>query len=476
MPRERDGDQIPTGKMRRATSTTAALGPSGAKLAGSMITSMARSPERAREVLEQRHLEVADQMLAVLGNLRGGAMKIGQLASFVDVDFLPPEYREIYKERLAALRDAAPAMSWPKVKGVLESELEQPVEDVFSEISHQALAAASIGQVHRGVLLDGRRVAVKVQYPEVADALVSDLDVASILIRLGRAIAPGIDPELVAGELRERVLEELDFELEAQQQRTFARAYRGHPFIYVPDVMTSLSRRRVMVCEWVDGMRFEEVLALDHEQRNRVGEILVRFFWGSTERLGRFNTDPHPGNYMLMEDGRMAFIDFGNTATVSDEWKELSRRVLTSAVEGNVDDFARNMDGLGYVRNLERLDRELLWKQVVAVTDWYLYDRELEIDPDYVATVVAALLDPRALEGAFRLARQIKVPPEEIWLRRMETSVLAVLGQLHAKANWHRIMLELSLGEEPSTELGRQEAEYWAGRGPVKPRSASSEP
>ena len=214
-----DRDELPTGKVRRATSTTAALGPSGARLAGSLLTSLARSPERGREVLEARHEEIADHAVAVLGNLRGGAMKIGQLASFVDVDFLPSEYRAIYQEKFAELRDAAPAMSWEKVKRVLEREWQEPVESLFAEFDGEAVAAASIGQVHRGVLADGRRVAVKVQYPEIADALKSDLDLASVLIRLGKAIAPGLDPRAVAGELRERVLEELDFELEAQQQR-----------------------------------------------------------------------------------------------------------------------------------------------------------------------------------------------------------------------------------------------------------------
>jgi predicted unusual protein kinase regulating ubiquinone biosynthesis (AarF/ABC1/UbiB family) len=461
----RDSDDIPTGKVRRATSTTAALGPSGAKLAGSMIASMARSPERAREVLEQRHMEIADQAVAVLGNLRGGAMKIGQLASFVDVEFLPPEYRAIYQERLAGLRDAAPAMSWDKVRKVVESELDQPIDEVFQEISHEAIAAASIGQVHQGVLRDdGRRVAVKVQYPEIADALAADLDVASVLVRLGKAIAPGLDPKLIADELRERVLEELDFELEAQQQRTFARAYRGHPFIYVPEVVTALSRRRVMVCEWVDGAKFNDVLKLDQPTRDRFGEILVRFFFGSPQRLGRFNNDPHPGNYMLMDDGRVAFLDFGNTTAISDEWRDTARRLLQAAFDGDLDTFAREMDNLGYVRRLDQLDAELLYQQTVAIADWYLRDEELQIDADYVAAVVAALIDPRALEGSFRLARQIKVPPEEIWLRRMETSVLAVLGQLRASANWHRILRELDFGAAPATELGRAEAEFWARR------------
>lgn len=161
----------------------------------------------------------------------------------------------------------------------------------------------------------------------------------------------------------------------------------------------------------------------------------------------------------------MAFLDFGNTTRVSDDWMRLSRLVLQAMMRGDRDDLAQRLDGLGYVRDLERIDRELLLKQTLAICDWYLYDRELRIDPDYVAAVVAALIDPRALEGSLRLVRQIKVPPEEIWLRRMETSVLAVLGQLRASRNWHRIMLE-SMGGEPATDLGRQEADFWAARSP----------
>jgi hypothetical protein len=134
-------------------------------------------------------------------------------------------------------------------------------------------------------------------------------------------------------------------------------------------------------------------------------------------------------------------------------------------MDGNLDDFAASMDNLGYVRNLDRVDRQLLFAQSIEVMDWYLYDRELTIDTDYVATLLAKLVDPRALEGSFRLARQIKVPPEEIWLRRMETSVLAVLGQLHATRNWHRILLEIDFETEPATELGELEAEFWAKRG-----------
>lgn len=464
-----EGNDLPTSKVRRATSTTAALGPSSAKLAGTLLTSFARNPEKARQVLEERHLELADRTVKTLGNLRGGAMKLGQLASFVDVEFLPPEYRAIYQEKLAELRDAAPTMSWEKVRGVLEHEWETPVGELFEAISPDAVAAASIGQVHRGVLRDGREVAVKVQYPEIADALESDLDLASVAIGLGKAIAPGLDPQLVARELRERVLEELDFELEAQQQRTFARAYRGHPFICVPAVITSLCRRRVLVSEWVHGHRFDIARSWEQSRRDELGEIIVRFFFGSMRRLGRFNTDPHPGNYLVLDDGRIAFLDFGNTAEVGH--RDQMKVALTAAIAGDAAAFTSAVSELGYVRSERRIDQELLLHQALTLGDWYMHDRELRIDPDYVAAVIAALVDPRAMEGAFRLVRQLKVPPEEIWLRRVETSVLAVLGQLRATRNWHRIMRELVFEEEPATELGRREAEFWAAH---RPRGAGA--
>jgi predicted unusual protein kinase regulating ubiquinone biosynthesis (AarF/ABC1/UbiB family) len=421
-------------------------------------------------------------------------MKIGQLASFVDVEFLPPEYRAIYQEKLAELRDSSPAMSWEKVRRVLEGEWEQPVESVLSWVSEEAVAAASIGQVHRGTLKDGREVAVKVQYPEIADALESDLELASVLISLGKAIAPGLDPRQVAGELRERVLEELDFELEAQQQRTFARAYRGHPFVFVPPVVTALSRRRVLVSEWVSGRRFEEMVALPSADRDQIGEIIVRFFFGSLDRVGRFNTDPHPGNYLLMSEpddtpaaderggmpsrragARLAFLDFGNTVEVSHRTLQLQRRALLAALDGDADRFVGAADDLGYVRDPRRIDGDLLLTQALLLGDWYVRDRELRIDPEYVASVVATLIDPRAFEGSLRLARQMKIPPEEIWLRRVETSVLAVLGQLRACRNWHRIMIE-SLTGEPATELGQLDASFWVARGGFMRRRGASAP
>jgi predicted unusual protein kinase regulating ubiquinone biosynthesis (AarF/ABC1/UbiB family) len=465
-----DPDSIPKGRARRAAGAGAALGPSAVKLAGSLISSLARDPDRAQQILEERHAELADRAVEVLGRMRGGAMKVGQLASFVDTDFLPPEYREVWQEKLADLRDSAPAMRWAKVRGVLEREWDEPVESLFEDFEHDATAAASIGQVHRAVLADGRRVAVKIQYPEIADALAADVDTAVVLVRLGKAMMPGLEPQVVAGELRERILEELDYELEAQHQRAFWRVYRGHPFIHIPAVVTELSRRRVLVSEWVDGAPFGEMVSRPQEQRNRIGEIVQRFFFGAMFRVGRFNTDAHPGNYLLRDDGSIAFLDFGNVKVVDPDNLRTGVLALEAAIDGDASRFLDHVGAMGYVGRPDRIDAERLLAQSLVVGDWYLRDREVHVDPDYVAGVIAALADPR-LE-LIRMARNLKIPPEEIWLRRVEIGVLAVLGRLRASGNWHRMAREVWFGDDPATELGLAERAFFEERGVGRPASA----
>src|SRR5918999_3777298 len=296
----RDETRIPRGRVQRTAKVGSVIGTQGARYAGTKAANLVRSKEASDEKLDARHLEAAERMVDALGHLKGAAMKIGQLASFIDTEFLPPEYRELYQDKLADLRTSAPPMPWKKVKEVLEEEWEDPVEELFEDFEHDAAAAASIGQVHRATLPDGRQVAVKVQYPGVAKALRADLQNAGMIMRLAKALAPGLDAKAAAEELKERVLEELDYEYEAQNQRTFARGYRGHPFIFVPDVLTRLSRRRVLVTEYVEGLGFEAVKRLPKEERDRFGEIVYRFSFGSIYHLQHFNADSHPGNFILM--------------------------------------------------------------------------------------------------------------------------------------------------------------------------------
>src|SRR2546421_613887 len=245
----RRDESIPQGRVARTAKVGTGIGSQGARYAGTRAANVVRSKERAAEALDTRHLEAAERMVDTLGTMKGAAMKIGQLASFIDTEFLPPEYLDLYQDKLADLRTSAPPMPWKKVKDVLEEEWEDPIEELFDDFEHEAAAAASIGQVHRATLPDGRRVAVKIQYPGVAKALRADMQNAGMILRLAKALAPGLDAKAAAEELKERVLEELDYEYEAQNQRSFSRGYRGHPFVYVPDVITRLSRNPVLGAE-----------------------------------------------------------------------------------------------------------------------------------------------------------------------------------------------------------------------------------
>ena len=459
-----DEGKIPKGRVRRSAKLGSALGVQGARYAGTKAAGIARSKEGAEEKLEARHLETAIRMASVLGEMKGAAMKLGQLASFVDTEFLPEEYRELYQEQMAKLRSSAEPMPWSKVEGVLDSEYQgERVSDLFADFEEEAFAAASIGQVHRAELIDGRQVAVKVQYPGVAEALEADLANMGTIVRLAKALAPGLEPKAIAKELRERVLEELDYEHEADNQRSFSRAYRGHPFIYVPDVLTRLSRRRVLVTEYVDGLDFEAVKELDAETRSRFGEIVFRFAFGSIYHLQHFNADTHPGNYLLMDDGRVAFLDFGMTKRLDIEQIELEQIAVDAAVHKDPDALRQALADLGFVKNPTKLDAERLMDAVMIVGGWYLEDREYQVSTRRVAKVIEITTDPRS--DYFSLLRRESVPADELMGRRMETGVLACLAQLGAKRNWHRIMREWVYADPPETELGEQEWAYFEERG-----------
>jgi predicted unusual protein kinase regulating ubiquinone biosynthesis (AarF/ABC1/UbiB family) len=456
-------ERIPKGRVRRSARLGSVMGVQGARYAGTRTANVVRSEEAAAEKLENRHLETAMKMVGALGEMKGAAMKLGQLASFVDTEFLPPEYRELYQEQLAKLRSAAPAMPWEQISVVLEEEYGEPAEAVFAEIEKEAFAAASIGQVHRAKLPDGRTVAVKIQYPGIAEALESDLANAGTLMRLSKALAPGLDARAIADELRERVLEELDYEFEAQNQRAFSRAYRDHPFIYVPEVLTGLSRRRVLVSEYVDGIGFDRVRELAKEERDRFGEIVYRFFFGSIYHLQHFNADSHPGNFLLMPDGRVAFLDFGMTKKLDAEQIELEQKAIDAASRNDPEALRQALHELGFIKNPSKLDAERLMEHVMVVGGWYMEDREYEVSPQRVMKVIESTSDPRS--EFYGLMRRESLPAEELMGRRMETGVLAVLAQLRAKRNWHRIMREWVYADPPSTELGEREWAFFEQRG-----------
>jgi predicted unusual protein kinase regulating ubiquinone biosynthesis (AarF/ABC1/UbiB family) len=456
MPQKRD-KPLPKGRVRRTAKVAGLAGGQAARGYATRAANLTRDDEARKAANERRQIKAAEQIVEVLGQMKGAAMKVGQVASFIDFSGLPPEAQDTFQRKLAALRDSAPQVPFKDMRKVIESDYGERLHDVFADFEEEPLAAASIGQVYRAQLHDGRRVAVKVQYPGVAQAVRADLQNLGLLLRAAKRMAPGLDPKAMAHEIRERMTEELDYEHEAQAQRAFARAWRGHPFVVIPDVVTSLSREHVLVSEWVDGLGFEEVKKLDQPARDRFGEIVFRFFFGSLYRIGHFSGDPHPGNYLLMPDGRVAFMDFGMTKLIPPSQIEREASVLRAALEGDAQALYDGFVEMGfYAADDPEVEPARLLEHMRALQGFYAEDRDFEITRGYVAQLMFDASDPRS--EYWDLMKRGTLPPDALLARRMEGLTLGVLGQLSATANWHRIMNEWLYDGPPATPLGEAEA------------------
>ena len=455
-------EKIPTGRVARTTKVGRLAAGQAVRQFGTRAANLARSDDKAQAALDRRQVQTAEQIVAVLGTMKGAAMKLGQVMSFLDVGLVPEEFREEFQNKLAALRDAAPKVSFQQMKKVIEGEYEEPLDDVFETFDPVPIAAASIGQVYKARMHDGRDVAVKVQYPGVASAVRADMQNLGMILRLMKRIAPGLDPQALGDEIRARIDEELDYELEASNQRALARIFRGHPFIVVPDVITRLSRERVVVSEFVSGRGFEEIKQLPQSERDRIGEIIFRFYFGCMYRHHQFSGDPHPGNSLLLDDGRMAFLDFGLFKRIPAEVSEFELQVQRLGGEGRSAELIELLHKGGFIGDPSFYTEDKILAQFQDLTWWYTTDEEVLLSPEIATEVLIQMSDPRSRHWASM--RHETLPPDHLFGRRLETLTLAVLGQLRAQANWHRITREWVYGDAPVTELGREEAQFYAGR------------
>ncbi|CAN5675179.1 AarF/ABC1/UbiB kinase family protein [soil metagenome] len=446
---------IPTGWMQRGARIAGATGKSATRFVGTRFKSFA-APERAGEFLQSFHEETAQDLVGMLGEMKGAAMKLGQLASFYEFGGAP-DYLETYRDAMTMLQSSAPPMDAATARGVVAKEFGKPVDEVFGSFEDDSVAAASIGQVHRATLVSGEPVAVKIQYPGVDDAVRADLKNVSAMSKLAVAIAPNLDPKEVADEVRERVLEELDYRREAANQQRFARLFAGHPFIVVPKVYPKYCRTRVITQEFIQGEHFMTAFEWAQVDKDRLGETLFRFFYGSLNRFLLFSADPHPGNYLLLEDGRVAFLDFGLVRSVDPGTLQLLHEVVLALLSDDKGAGRTALESLG-ILNRRTPEIDAVWEHLKLLNSPVLQDRDVRMNPPLVQEIAAAGFDPSS--DAFQTLRKVGVPGVMVTLNRMSFGVTSLLGRLEATANWQRIAREIWYGEESRTDLGKQEQRW----------------
>lgn len=393
--------------------------------------------EVTAELMEQ----AAEQMFTVLGELKGGAMKVGQVLSVLEAA-VPDEFGEPYREALTKLQKDAPALPAAKVHRVLDAQLGTRWRERFSSFDDDPVAAASIGQVHQAVWADGRPVAVKIQYPGADEALRADLKTLRRLAGVLKPLAPGADVQGIVDELIERADMELDYRREADNQRAFARAYTGHPHFAVPHVVASAPK--VVIQEWLDGIAMSQIIAGGTAaQRDLLGTRLVELIGDAPARVGMLHGDAHPGNFMLLADGRMGVIDFGAVAPLPDGLPVELGMALRFASQANYDLLLPTLEKAGFIQAGEQISIEDIHDMLRRYVE-PMAPEVFHFSRDWLQTLVSAQLDQSIHQ--IKTARQLDLPPNLAMLGRVIGTTAGILAQLDAHVPVRALALELLPG------------------------------
>ena len=385
-----------------------------------------RPAEAVSAELQQR---TADQVFRVLGELKGGAMKFGQALSVFEAA-LPEDLVSPYRATLTKLQDAAPPMRAERVHGVLAEELGPNWRDQFREFGDIPAAAASIGQVHRGIWHDGRDVAVKIQYPGAGDALRADLRQITKLGNVFGTLVPGLDVGPLLDELTDRVTEELDYRMEADAQDGFAFAFDDDPEFAVPALVHGTER--VLVSEWLDGRPLSDIIvAGTQEERDHAGLLYVRFLFSGPHRAGLLHADPHPGNYRVTPDGRLGIVDYGAVARLPEGLPPSIGQLMHRALHGEVDDMLDGLRDEGFVKPHIRIDPADLYDYLApflepAATETFHFSRE------WMREQFSRINDPR--RPGYTVGLKLNLPPSYLLIHRVWIGGIGVLSQLDCEA------------------------------------------
>lgn len=420
-----DPSQIP----KRAVARTARMASLPLGYAGRTALGLGKriGGKPAEMVTTEIQMRTAEQMFKVLGELKGGAMKFGQALSVFEAA-LPEEMAGPYRATLTRLQDAAPPMPASTVHQVLAEQLGPDWRDRFSEFDDDPAAAASIGQVHRAVYRDGRPVAVKVQYPGAGKALMGDLNQVARMAKMFGGVIPGMDVKPLVDELRARVAEELDYLKESESQRAFAAAYEGDPEFVVPHILAAAPY--VLVSEWIDGVGLSHIIADGTpEERDRYATLYQRFLLSGPQRAGLLHADPHPGNYRVTEDGRLAVLDFGAVAHLPDGLPPAMGNLLRVAMNSDADGVLEGLREEGFIKPNIALDAQALLDYLSPLVEPARHD-EFHYSREWIRGEFERLRDPRSEE--FSVGVKLNLPPNYLLIHRVWLGCIGVLCQLDA--------------------------------------------
>lgn len=412
------------------------------------------------------HVRTAERYTELLGRSKGALMKAGQMFSFVVLrSVVPAELESVYQNVLGRLRTEAPPMAPELARAVLERELGDRAKSAFAEFDWQPFAAASIGQVHAAVLHDGREVAVKLQYPGVAEAIRADLKNVELLAAFLTLIVGGLFPRgqrlglrEVAHEISTCVEEELDYRREARNQAEFAGYYRGHPFIHVPEVVEELCTGRVLTQELARGLSWEEALAADQALRDRWAEAIHRFLYGCVHRWHCLNSDPHPGNFLFHDDGSVTALDFGSVKRYRSDDVEMLKSIFRQCLRNDVLGTWRASVEAGLWRSSDPVSPEEVFAYWHTDNALFWAPGRFEATPEYVAKGIERRYSP--VGPSANVLRHCRMPPEVTAMVRVETSLTSLIGRLRAGGDWASFAAEYCEDAEPVTPMGKREAAF----------------